>query len=111
VGKGSGKSDEAEEFNTWTCSKLATMVKSDREPVTRTLENDIVRLIELINGSCSIYECSERQLKCYKSYFAFFFSTFDCNALINLQWCTRKDAYRVIKYQQRILNVVKFFLC
>jgi hypothetical protein len=29
VGKGSGKSDEAEEFNTWRRSELATMAKSD----------------------------------------------------------------------------------
>jgi hypothetical protein len=41
VGKGTGKSDEAEESN--TCrkrSKLANMAKNDKEPVTDvTLEN------------------------------------------------------------------------
>jgi hypothetical protein len=40
VGKGSGKYDEAEEFNTWGSNEPATIVKSDREPVTDvTLEN------------------------------------------------------------------------
>jgi len=34
VGKGSGKSDEAEESNSWRGNRPANMTKSDGEPVT-----------------------------------------------------------------------------
>lgn len=48
VGDGSGKGDEAEEFNIWQRSKLAIMVDSNRQPViSGTLENWVVREMDL----------------------------------------------------------------